>query len=210
MPTVVVVDHPLVVHHMTVLRNATTPTAEFRRTIGRVATLVAYEATRDLPWETVEVTTPHATARGGRLRRGIALVPILRAGLGMVDALLELLPDVEVRHLGVYRDEATAEPVTYYNKLTEADNIDLALIVDPMLATGGSSLAALEALEACGVRHSKLITVISAPEGIQAVHARFPHTPIYTGALDPRLNDQKYITPGLGDAGDRMFGTGGI
>ena len=201
------VDHPLVRHHLTTLRDKSTPPEEFRRLVGRLATLLAYEATQDLPLRTCEVETPLTITKGQRVDGRIGLVPILRAGLGMVNPILDLIPEAEVWHLGLYRDERTAEAVQYYNKLPPGRPVDLALIVDPMLATGGSAIAALETLSTWGVDRVKLLSMIAAPEGISAVEEAFPQAQIYVCAIDQRLNDDKFIVPGLGDAGDRIFAT---
>jgi uracil phosphoribosyltransferase len=201
------VRHPLVQHHLAQLRDRRTRPAEFRLLIRRLATLLAYEATQDLQLQSVEVPTPLATAAGGRLRQRLGLVPILRAGLGMVDPILDLLPESEVWHLGVYRDEATATPVEYYKKLPHSTPVDVALVLDPMLATGGSAISAIEALVDWGVPTIKLLAVIAAQPGVDAVAARFPAVAIHVCAVDPVLNDRKFIVPGLGDAGDRIFHT---
>jgi uracil phosphoribosyltransferase len=207
LPGVVRVAHPLVEHHMARLRATDTPPAEFRTSIQRLATLLAYEATQDLATEPVKVQTPLVTTTGEQLSERIGLVPILRAGLGMVDPVLNLIPTAEVWHLGVYRDEATAQPIEYYNKIQMTQPVDVALVLDPMLATGGSAVAALSALRDWGVPTVKLLAVIAAREGIQEVESRFPETQIYVCAIDPELNSRKFIVPGLGDAGDRIFNT---
>lgn len=201
------VRHPLIQHHMTRLRDAATQPAEFRLLIQRLAVLLAYEATSDLLVKRVAVATPLTTTDGHALEQRIGLIPILRAGLGMVDPILNLIPTAEVWHLGLYRDERTAEPVEYYSKLPESDPVDVALIVDPMLATGGSATAALGALQSWGVPKTKLLSVIAAPEGIRAVESQYEETQIYVCAIDRELNQQKFIVPGLGDAGDRTFNT---
>ena len=205
--SVAVVDHPLVKHHLARLRDATTAPAEFRQVVQRLSVLLAYEATQDLALETIEVRTPLTITGGHRLTPRIGLVPILRAGLGMVDPMLDLIPDSEVWHLGLYRDEATARPVEYYSKLPPGQPVDVALVVDPMLATGGSASLALEALQQWGVPRTKLLSLIAAPEGIEAVRSRFPETSVHICAVDQRLDDRKFIVPGLGDAGDRIFNT---
>ena len=174
-----------------------------------LATLLAYEATQDLATAPTEVATPLAQADGERLAVRIGLVPILRAGLGMVDPVLDLIPSAEVWHLGLYRDEATAEPVEYYSKLPPSRPVDVALVVDPMLATGGSMLAALDTLKQWGVRQLKLLSILASQDGIAAVQAKFPEAQIYVCKIDPVLNEEKYIVPGLGDAGDRIFNTPG-
>jgi len=201
------VKHPLIQHHLTRLRDKSTPPDEFRRLIARLAVLLAYEATQDLELDPIQIETPLKTARGGALSQRLAIVPILRAGLGMVDPILDLIPSAEVWHLGLYRDEKTAQPVPYYNKLPDSSPVDVALVTDPMLATGGSAAAALETLKRWGVPRLKMLSVIAAPEGIDNVRVQFPETQIYVCAIDEKLNAQKFILPGLGDAGDRIFNT---
>jgi uracil phosphoribosyltransferase len=200
-------DHPLVQHHLARLRDATTPPEEFRLLIQRLAALLAYEATKDLCTEPVEVQTPLTTTTCYTLAQRIGLVPILRAGLGLVDPILNLIPSAEVWHLGLYRDEATAMPVEYYSKLPPTHPVDVALLLDPMLATGGSAVAALQALQRWGVKQVKLLAVIASREGVETVLREFPDTQIYVCVIDPELNSRKYIIPGLGDAGDRIFNT---
>lgn len=207
MESVHVIDHPLVGHHLVRLRNEATKSSEFRRLVSRLSTLLAFQATQDLRTEPADVQTPVAVAHGRRLLDRIAIVPILRAGLGMVDSIQDLIPDAEVWHLGLYRNEETAEPVEYYNRLPRDTPIDVALVVDPMLATGGSAALALEKLAESGVKRRKLLSIISSQDGINAVHEQFPDVQIYTCAIDTELNAQKYIVPGLGDAGDRIFNT---
>ena len=207
-PRLHVMDHPLVHHHLANLRDKTTPSAEFRRLIHRLAMLVAYEATDDLNLATCTIETPIESVEGHRLRGRIGLVPILRAGLGMVDAVHELIPDAEVWHLGLYRDEATATPVQYYSKLPNHDPLDVALILDPMLATGGSLLAAYEKLKDWGVSKIKMVSIIAAPEGTRRLLDE-TDAEIHVCAMDRCLNAQKFIVPGLGDAGDRTFRTAG-
>jgi uracil phosphoribosyltransferase len=207
---VIEVAHPLIRHHLTRLRDRSTPPAEFRSLIRRLAILLAYEATSDLQLRDNAVQTPLTVTAGSQLDQRIGLVPILRAGLGMVDPVLDLIPDAQVWHLGVYRDETTARPVEYYSKLPENSPVDVALILDPMLATGGSAVAALDALDQWGVPHVKLLSVIAASAGINTVATRHPATQIYVCAVDPELNADKFIVPGLGDAGDRIFNTFGV
>jgi len=201
------VQHPLIDCHLTQLRDKTTSPAEFRSHVRRLATLLAYEATQDLASEPVEVKTPITTTTGAQLAQRIGLIPILRAGLGMVDPVLDLIPTAEVWHLGLYRDEATAQPVEYYSKLPPGRPVDVALVVDPMLATGGSMLAALETLRDWGVGQLKLLSIIASEEGIKNVEAEFPEAQVYVCKIDAELNDAKFIVPGLGDAGDRIFHT---
>ena len=207
MPQVTVVDHPLVHSHLTTLRERTTTPVEFRQLIRRLSMLLICEATKTLAVELHQVQTPLEVVEGCQVSERIGVVPILRAGLGMVDPVLELIPDAEVWHLGLYRDETTAQPVEYYSKLPAASPVDVALVLDPMLATGGSATAALNAIVAWGVPRTQLISVIAAPEGIEEVTRRFPDTGIYVAAIDRELNQQKFIVPGLGDAGDRIFNT---
>jgi len=189
------------------LRDKTTGPLEFRQLIQRLSTLLAYEATQDLSLRRVEFETPLAKTAGQSLDQRIGLVPILRAGLGMVDPILSLIPTAEVWHLGLYRDEETARPVEYYSKLPKTSPVDVALVVDPMLATGGSITAALETLTQWGVPHLKVLSVIASQFGVDTVASRFPQAQIYVCAIDPELNDRKFIVPGLGDAGDRIFNT---
>ena len=207
MSSCVEVQHPLVRHHISRLRDVDTKPAEFRQLVGRLAVLLAYEATQDLELTAGEVTTPLTTTTSHSLRQRIGLVPILRAGLGMVDPILNLIPAAEVWHLGLYRDEATAQPVRYYDKLPASGPVDVALVVDPMLATGGSASAALDTLQKWGVRRLKLLSIIAAPEGIAEIEESFESVQTYVCAVDEKLNDQKFIVPGLGDAGDRTFNT---
>ncbi|QNN21481.1 uracil phosphoribosyltransferase [Planctomycetales bacterium ZRK34] len=207
MGQVYVNDHPLVADGLTQLRDAATGSAEFRRIIARLTYVQTNEALRDLKLKPVEVTTPLTTTQGQRLAERIAIVPILRAGLGMVDAMLEAMPDAEVRHLGFYRDEQTLQPVEYYHKLPSNDPPDVAVVVDPMLATGGSANAAIEALKRWAVPRIKLMSILGAPEGVAAVQHAHSDVSIYVCTIDEKLNDHGYIMPGLGDAGDRIFGT---
>ena len=203
------VQHPLIQCHLTRLRDKSTPPPEFRQLVNRLASLLAYEATKDLAGRSGDVQTPLAKAEGRRLAQRIGLIPILRAGLGMVDPVLELIPTAEVWHLGLYRDEETAKPVKYYSKLPAERPVDVALILDPMLATGGSVVAALTTLRDWGVPHVKLLSLIAAEEGVKLVESVFPDSQIYVCQIDPDLNDRKFIVPGLGDAGDRIFNTVG-
>ena len=201
------VAHPLIQHHLASLRDSQTSPADFREQIHRLAALLAYEATQDLVTTDVQVTTPLTNTTCQQLTQRIGLIPILRAGLGMVDPILNLIPSAEVWHLGLYRDEETAQPVSYYSKLPKSEPVDVALVVDPMLATGGSACSALQILAEWGVPRTKLLSVIAAPEGVAAVQKQFPDTPILVCSIDECLNDQKFIVPGLGDAGDRIFNT---
>lgn len=207
MTFVTAVDHPLVTHHLARLRDASTPPTEFRALVQRLAVLLAYEATKDLRLTEVEVQTPLTKTTGRVLQQRIGVVPILRAGLGMVNPVLDLIPDAEVWHLGLYRDEVTAQPVEYYSKLPSAGPVDIALVLDPMLATGGSAVATLDILKKAGVPHIKYMGVIGAPEGVEKLTKAHPDVPIHLAAIDERLNDVGFIVPGLGDAGDRQYGT---
>ena len=204
---VVPVSHPLVQYHVTKLRDETTAPPEFRNSVRCLAELMAYEATKDLPIATTRVQTPLAETDGVTILDRVGLVPILRAGLSMVDPVLDMLPTAEVWHLGLYRDEATARPVRYYDKLPVKRPVDVALILDPMLATGGSVSAALTSLREWGVPHVKVLSLIASSEGVDIVASQFPEAQIYVCQIDPTLNDQKFIVPGLGDAGDRIFNT---
>jgi uracil phosphoribosyltransferase len=201
------VQHPLIQNHLARLRDVSTPPQEFRVLVQRLAVLLAYEATKDLELAPAHVQTPLAMMTGQVLSQRVGLIPILRAGLGMVDPVLNLIPGAEVWHLGVYRDEKTATPVEYYSRIQGTSPVDVALVLDPMLATGGSAVAALATLREWGVPNVKLCAVIAARDGIDEVFAQFPETQIYVCAIDPELNDKKYIVPGLGDAGDRIFNT---
>lgn len=207
MSNVFVSPHPLVAHKLAKLRDQDTEPKKFRELVREIAGLLAYEATADLLTEEVVVETPLATTKGRVLREKIGLVPILRAGLGMVEGFWELMPGAEVWHIGIYRDENTLKPVEYYNKLPTEPTVSVCLILDPMLATGGSATATVEVLKRWGVKKIKFVGVIGAPEGIAAMTAAHPEVPIHLAAVDERLNDIGYILPGLGDAGDREFGT---
>ena len=208
MSKVVVFDHPLILHKLSVLRDETTSVKEFRELIGEIAQLMCYEATRDLPLEEVEVQTPVALAKCHRIAgKKLAIVPILRAGLGMVDGMVAMVPNAKVGHIGLYRDPVTVEPVKYYYKMPPDINERDIFVVDPMLATGGSASAAIEFLKQDGAKHIKLMSIIAAPEGVERMQKDHPDVDIYVAALDEKLNDHCYIVPGLGDAGDRIFGT---
>lgn len=204
-----VVAHPLVGRHLTRLRVRETAPWEFRHAVRCLATLLAYEATQDLRCCEEPIQTPLAQATGYRLAERVGLAPILRAGLGMVDPVLDLIPSAEVWHLGLYRDEATAQPVKYYSKLPQGGAVDVALVLDPMLATGGSVLSALETLDQWGAGRLKVLSIIASRAGVEAVATRFPGTQLYTCCVDPDLDSRKFIVPGLGDAGDRTFNTPG-
>lgn len=201
-------NHPLIQHKLTLIRDKNTGPKEFRELIKEVAMLMAYEVTRDLPLQEVEIETPICMTKAKALSgRKLAIVPILRAGLGMVDGFLSLLPAAKVGHVGLYRDPVTLNPVEYYCKLpSDVSERDL-LVLDPMLATGGSARAAIRFVKERGARNIKLISIIACPEGIAAVHEEHPDVDIYVAAVDEKLNEHAYIVPGLGDAGDRLFGT---
>lgn len=200
-------SHPLVLHKLTKLRDKTTDSQKFRQLIRELSALMTYEATLDLELNDVTVETPLQPARGKELKANIGLVPILRAGLGMVAGVWDLMPSAEVWHIGLYRDEATLKPVEYYNKLPLEPTVSVCLILDPMLATGGSATATVDILKRWGVRKIKFVGLIAAPEGIETLHANHPDVPIHIAAIDDGLNDVGFILPGLGDAGDRQFGT---
>jgi len=199
---------PLVAHKITRLRDESTEPKKFRELVRELAALLAYEATLDLQIKEVEVKTPLALAKGHELQQKIGLIPILRSGLGMVEGIWELMPTAEVWHIGLYRDERTLKPVSYYNRLPVAPTVSVCLILDPMLATGGSAAATVDILKNWGVEKIKFVGIIAAPEGIQTLHNAHPDVPIHIAAIDERLNEHGYILPGLGDAGDRQFGTG--
>ena len=208
MSKVYVFDHPLIQHKLTYIRDKNTGTKEFRELVDEVATLMAFEITRDLPLEEIEVETPVTTAKTKVLAgKKIAIVPILRAGIGMVDGVLKLIPAAKVGHIGLYRDPQTLKPVEYYAKLpADVEERDF-IIVDPMLATGGSAIEAINSLKKRGAKSIKFMCLIAAPEGVEAIQKLHDDVDIYIAALDEKLNDHGYIVPGLGDAGDRLFGT---
>jgi uracil phosphoribosyltransferase len=200
--------HPLVAHKLTRLRDQNTDPKKFRELVREIAALMAYEATADLQTVPRKVDTPLSPFTGAELKEKIGLVPILRAGLGMVEGIWELMPQAEVWHIGLYRDERTLEPVEYYNKLPVEPTVSVCLILDPMLATGGSAVATADVLKRWGVKKIKFVGLIGAPEGIAAMQKAHPDIPIHLAAIDDHLNEHGYILPGLGDAGDRQFGTG--
>lgn len=200
-------SHPLVAHKLTLLRDVNTEPKKFRELIREISALLTYEATSDLILFQVEVTTPLRVTKGHSLSEKIGLVPILRAGLGMVEGVWNLMPSAEVWHIGLYRDEQTLKPVAYYNKLPIEPTVSVCLILDPMLATGGSAVAAVDILKRWGVRNIKFIGILAAPQGIENLHSHHPDVPIYIAGIDESLNQNGYILPGLGDAGDRQFGT---
>ncbi len=193
---------------LTRLRDETTPPKIFRELVAEIATLLLYEATADLPTDKREVKTPLAPYTGARLKDKVGLVPVLRAGIGMVEAALELMPEAQVWHIGLFRDERTLRPIEYYNKLPTSATVQVCLVLDPMLATGGSATATIDVLKKWGAKRIKYVGIIAAPEGVRALVSAHPDVPIHVAALDERLNEKGYIVPGLGDAGDRQFGTG--
>jgi uracil phosphoribosyltransferase len=201
-------EHPLVDHKLTKLRDTRTDPKKFRELIREISALLTYEATQDLRIEVVDVETPMGKTTGGELSEKVGLVPILRAGLGMVEGVWGLMPSAEVWHIGLYRDEQTLQPVQYYNKLPIEPTVSVCLILDPMLATGGSAVATVDILKQWGVKKIKFVGLIAAPEGIELMQENHPDVPIYLAAIDDHLNEVGFIVPGLGDAGDRQFGTG--
>lgn len=204
-----ILDHPLVDCHLTTLRKKLTNPAEFRKSVGRLATLLAYAATNDLRTAELPIETPIQKMIGRQLLHRIGLIPIMRAGIAMVEPMLDLIPGSEVWHLGFYRDEETALPVHYYSKIPDSSPVDVAFILDPMLATGGSAAMACQQMMDWGVERVKMLCIIAAPEGIARLRSEFPNIEIHTCVVDERLNENKFIVPGLGDAGDRIFNTTG-
>ena len=206
--TPMIFDHPLIQHKISLLRNKNTGSKEFRELISEVSMLMCYEATRDLPLKEIEIETPIALAKTKVIAgRKLAFVPILRAGIGMLDGVLSMVPAAKVGHIGLYRDPQTLEPVKYYCKLPSDINEREVIVLDPMLATGGSAAAAIKMLKDSGATNLKFMCIIAAPEGLKALTEAHPDVQVYCGALDEKLNDDKYIVPGLGDCGDRIFGT---
>ena len=206
--TPMIFDHPLIQHKISLLRNKNTGSKEFRELVGEVSMLMCYEATRDLPLKEVEIETPVALAKTKVIAgRKLAFVPILRAGIGMLDGVLSMVPAAKVGHIGLYRDPQTLQPVKYYCKLPSDINEREVIVLDPMLATGGSAVAAIEMLKESGAANIKFMCIIAAPEGLNALTEAHPDVQVYCAALDEKLNDDKYIVPGLGDCGDRIFGT---
>jgi uracil phosphoribosyltransferase len=200
-------QHPLVKHKLTLLRNKETKPKKFRELVREITLLLTYEATADLGITSVEVATPMGTAVGHELADTIGLIPVLRAGLGMVNGIWEMMPGAEVWHIGLYRDERTLKPISYYNKLPTAPTVQVCLVLDPMLATGGSAAATIDILKNWGATRIKFVGLLAAPEGIAALQKAHPDVPIHIAKIDERLNDVGFIVPGLGDAGDRQFGT---
>lgn len=207
MQNVIVIEHPVIQTKLTELRDLNADHRKFRSLLDEIATLMTYEVTRDWPTKPQPVRTPLEEMVGKTLAKQVTLVPILRAGLGMADGVLKVLPDARLGHLGVYRDEKTLEPVPYYQKLPPDIAATEVVLIDPMLATGGSASAAISFLKKAGVPAMRFVCLVAAPEGIEAMHRQHPEVPIYCAAIDRRLNDKGYILPGLGDAGDRIFGT---
>ncbi|AGY82096.1 MULTISPECIES: uracil phosphoribosyltransferase [Carnobacterium] len=208
MSKVQVMDHPLIQHKLTILRDKNTGTKDFREAVNEIARLMAFEVSRDMPLQDVEIETPLVKSIQKELAgKKVAIIPILRAGLGMVDGMLDLIPAAKVGHVGMYRDHETLEPVEYFVKLPSDINERQLLVVDPMLATGGSAIAAIDSLKKRGASTIKFVCLVAAPEGVEALEQAHPDVEIYTAALDERLDENGYIIPGLGDAGDRLFGT---
>jgi uracil phosphoribosyltransferase len=207
MKNLVIIDHPLVKRDLTLLRDKKTPSHQFRAVLRRTASLMAYEVSRDLPMKSVSIQTPLEKTNGVIVHQPIVLVPILRAGLGLVGGFVEVMPNARVGHIGLFRDEETLKPVDYYFKVPRNLNRALVLLLDPMLATGGSAAAAITFLKQKGARSIRLVNLVAAPEGVKTVRKAHPDVRIYTCALDRQLNKRGYILPGLGDAGDRIFGT---
>lgn len=208
MGKVMIMEHPLIQHKLSILRDVKTSSKDFRTIIGEIAMLMTYEATRDLPLKDVEIETPITKMTAKKIAgKKLAVVPILRAGIGMVDGVLNMIPSARVGHIGLYRDPATLEPVEYYCKLPADIGEREVIVVDPMLATGGSAIDAISQIKKRGPKNIKFMCTIAAPEGLEALQKSHPDVDIYCGALDEKLNDHGYIVPGLGDAGDRIFGT---
>ena len=208
MSKVIVTDHPLIQHKLTLMRKTTTGSKDFRQLLTEISMLMGYEVTRNLPLEDTEIETPIVKTKSKVISgKKLGIVPILRAGLGMVDGMLNMIPSAKVGHIGLYRDPQTYEPVEYYCKLPSDCDEREVFVVDPMLATGGSCIAALQMLKDKGVKHLRFMCIIAAPEGVKHLQEAHPDVDVYIGALDDHLNEHKYIVPGLGDAGDRIFGT---
>jgi uracil phosphoribosyltransferase len=202
-----VLKHPLLTHKLTILRRKATTTKDFRETLGEIAGLMAYEITRDLPVKNIKIETPLGECITQELAMDVVLVPVLRAGLGMVDGISNLLPDARIGHIGMYRDHVTLKPMTYYSKFPNNISDAVVMVLDPMLATGGSSTDAIQVLKDHGAKTIKLVCVVGAPEGVERISTDHPDVQIYLAGIDEKLNENGYIVPGLGDAGDRLFGT---
>ncbi|WP_300409604.1 uracil phosphoribosyltransferase [Lagierella sp.] len=208
MDNVTIFDHPVITHKLSILRDINTGSKQFRDLVAEISMLMAYEVTRDFSMEDIEIETPLQKMKTKVLSgKKVAIIPVLRAGLGMVDGMLNIIPAAKVGHIGLYRDPETLEPVEYYCKLPQDIAERTVLVLDPMLATGGSASAAIQYLKNKGAKNIKLVNIIAAPEGVKAVHENHPDVPIYIAGLDEKLNEHGYILPGLGDAGDRLFGT---
>lgn len=205
---VTLVNHPVVARDITIMRNKETPSPLFRAALNRIAIILAYSSLKNLPLRNIKVQTPLQETDGHELDTSIVVVPILRAGLGLVDAVLQFIPEAKIGHLGMYRDETTHEPVDYYSKIPENINNCHVLLVDPMLATGGSATDSISFLKDKGAKNIRFMCLICSPEGIQRIHKHHPEVPVITAAIDESLNENAFIIPGLGDAGDRIFGTG--
>ncbi len=207
-PNLTVLDHPLIRHKLTLLRDKRTPTKDFKQLVNEIAMLMAYEVTNDLPLEPVTIETPLETMQGVQVAgKKLTLVPILRAGLGMVDGISQLIPSARVGHIGLYRNHDTLQPVDYYFKIPSGEHDRAFFVLDPMLATGGSAVAAVAALKKAGALRVRFMCLVAAPDGVRAMQQAHPDVPVYTASLDRELNAKGYILPGLGDAGDRLFGT---
>jgi uracil phosphoribosyltransferase len=207
-PNLTVLEHPLIRHKLTILRDRRTPTKDFKQLVGEIAMLMAYEMTKELPIESVEIDTPLERMQGTRVAgKKLVLVPILRAGLGMVDGIALLIPSARVGHIGIYRDHATLKPVEYYFKVPSGPDARDFFVLDPMLATGGSAADAVSTLKRAGAQRIRFLCLVACPEGVRTMLAQHPDVPVFAAALDRQLNDKGYILPGLGDAGDRLFGT---
>jgi len=208
LPNLTVLAHPLIQHKLTILRDKRTSTRDFKQLVNEIAMLMAYEVTKDIPLEAIEIETPLERTTGAQVAgKKLTLVPILRAGLGMVEGISQLIPSARVGHIGLYRDHATLQPVDYYFKIPSGEQDRAFFVLDPMLATGGSAVAAVAALKKAGAARIRFLCLVAAPAGVRALGAAHPDVPVYTAALDRTLNDKGYILPGLGDAGDRLFGT---
>lgn len=199
--------HPLILHKLSILRDENTESKRFREVVDEITSLLCYEATADLPTRTITVKTPLIETEGQEVGDRIGLVPILRSGMGMVGAMLNMIPSAQVWHIGLYRDKRTLQPVTYYNKLPDQATVDMCIVLDPMLATGGSAVATIDIIKKWGARRIKFMGLIAAPEGVAVLRKAHPDVPVYVAALDSHLNDHAYIVPGLGDAGDRQYRT---